>query len=141
MAHSAFMSSLIRLKFFLSTSEVYKPMFKAGYILIAAALIALSQVGPELIKIDHETYKLKFEVEYAIKQPVEGAECAKSGVNEPSCRLAQHQLNTLSVTLRMWSKFITTSGAVGTVLLIVGAFGWVLPLLTKRSHVEPGVHE
>jgi hypothetical protein len=56
------MNILSRTKLFLGTSEAYLPILKAGYVLIAAALVAVSQFGPELIKQENETFKGMYEM-------------------------------------------------------------------------------
>jgi hypothetical protein len=55
------MALLSRLQVFLGTSEAYKAFFKGGFVLIASAVIALGQIGPELYTKDLEAHKLKFE--------------------------------------------------------------------------------
>jgi hypothetical protein len=123
------MSLFSRVRLFLGTSEGYNPILRAGYILIAASLLALSQLGPEMVKLENESYKIKYEIEYAAKKPIEAIECGTMGTNEPLCRLAQHQIKTLRLSLELWAKFIRWSANLGITLLAVGLLGWLMPLL------------
>jgi hypothetical protein len=122
-----------RLRLFLGTTGAYIPILKAGYVLVAAALIALSQLGPEMIKLDHEAYKLKFEVEFASKKPIEATDCTAIGPQAPACFQAQHQLKTLEVTLRLWGIFVRNTAVVGTILVMIGLIGWLMPLFGKPA--------
>jgi hypothetical protein len=124
---------LKRIRLFLGTTDAYIPILKAGYVLVAAALIALSQLGPEMIKMDHEAYKLKFEVELASKKPIEATDCTALGPQAPACFQAQHQLKTLEVSLRLWGNFVQNTAAVGTILVMVGLIGWLMPLFGKSE--------
>jgi hypothetical protein len=132
------MNILSRTKLFLGTSEAYLPILKAGYVLIAAALVAVSQFGPELIKQENETFKGMYEIEYTAKKPISTIDCSTVGAQEPTCRLVQHQLKTHKTALDLWSGFIGGCAKGGITLLFLGLLGWLMPLFglptAKKTH-------
>lgn len=134
------MSIATKIKLLLGTADVYKSLFKGGFVLVASAVIALGQIGPELYSKDLEAHKLKFEAEYAMKASIDNkTDCTKAGTNEVACRLATHHLKTLDATLRLWETFTELTFYVGALLLGLGFIGFVIPLsgssVTKRTEI------
>lgn len=134
------MSIETRLRKFLCTTDAYKSLFKAGFVLVASAVIALGQIGPELYSKDLEAHKLKFEAEYATKAPIDKwTDCTKAGTSEVACRLATHHMKTLDATLGLWETYIRLTLLIGTVLLGFGFLGFAMPLFgspaSKRTEI------
>lgn len=126
------MSIVDRIQYFLGTSDAYKVFFKGGFVMVASAVIALGQIGPDLYSKDLEAHKLKFEAEFAMKSPISGStDCSSAGANEVSCRLAQHHLKTLDSTLGLWETYMRLTLFSGSVLLAVGTIGFLMPLFGK----------
>lgn len=123
------MSILIRLQLFLGTSEAYKSLFKAGFVLVAASVIALAQIGPVLVANDLAAYRLKFETEFAMKRKIDKqTNCFTTGEQEASCRMVQHHLELLAVSTDLWVFYMKSTLYVGVVLMNLGMLGFLMPL-------------
>ena len=128
------MSVFAKLQLFLGISEAYKTIFNAGFVLVASALIGLSQLGPELYSKDLDAHKLKFEAEYLMKTTItKNTDCGAAGENTVVCRNAVHQLKTLDATLLLWQTFIEWAPKSGVVLMALGFLGFLMPLFGKPN--------
>ncbi len=128
------MSIASRMQMFLGTSDAYKSIFKAGFVLVAAATIALGQVGPELYSKDLEANKLRFEAEYLMKVPItKTTDCTSAGENIVACRIAVHHMKSLDATLGLWQNFIELAACVGVALMGLGFVGFLMPLFGKPA--------
>jgi hypothetical protein len=58
-----------------STKESYAALFKAGFALLAASAVSLTQVGPQLAKQDSDYWKLRYAVETKARDQQEPANC------------------------------------------------------------------
>jgi hypothetical protein len=127
-----------RLEQFLGTPDVYKALLKVGFVLIASAVIALGQFGPDFYSKDVEAHKLQFETEFAIKQSINNkTDCSETGQNQASCRLAIHQLKTLESTLGLWESFMQLTFRTGAIIFTLGIIGFLMPLFGVQNKNTP----
>lgn len=131
------MSMLTRLQLFLGTSEGYKSIFKAGFFLVAASVIALAQIGPMLVENDLEAHRLKFETEYAMKRKIDKqTNCYAAGAQEASCRMVQHHMELLTASADLWAFYMKSTLYAGVVLLNLGMLGFLMPLFGQMPRAS-----
>lgn len=123
------MSIFTRLQLFLGTSEAYKSLFNAGFVLVAASVIALAQIGPVLVENNLAAYNLKFETEFAMKRKIDNqTNCFMVGGQEAACRMVQHRMELLAATASLWFFYMKFTLYAGVVLLNLGMLGFLMPL-------------
>lgn len=110
------------------TSEKgYSALFKAGVLLVGAALIALSQSGTFLYDKDLSAHKAKFAVESTTGKPLSETNCEllTSPLNS-ECLLAQHEIKTLSSSLKLFSRVVNVSLWFGICCVLAAILGFIL---------------
>lgn len=84
----------------------YSSLFKAGFVLLASAMIALAQTGTFLYNKDIQAYQAKYNIEAAAGRQLNGIhDCNALSANLVSaCKLAKHELYTLKSALKLFNK-------------------------------------
>jgi hypothetical protein len=110
------------------TSEKgYSAFFKAGVILVGAAMIALSQTGTFLYDKDLSAHKAVFMFESATGKSLDVIDCKTlSNPLKGECLVAKHEIKTLTSSLNLLSSIVYISLWFGIACLVGALIGFIL---------------
>ncbi len=103
----------------------YSALFRAGAVLIGVALLAMSQTGPFLYEKDLAAHKAKFTLEVSQLQPLEKIDCSKLTANRVDCLMAKHEMQTLSLSLKLLDMFSQKCFWFGVFLVFMSCAGFL----------------
>lgn len=93
---------------------------------MAAAVISLGQMAPDLYSNDIEAHKLKFETEFQTKTLINNkTDCSNAGAQEASCKLVVHQMEAHESSIGLLHEWMKAAFLLGAMILFVGLGGLV----------------
>lgn len=111
----------------ITSEKGYSALFRAGIVLLGAAMIALSQTGTFLYERDLEAHRAKYEVQAVTGAVVDSRTKCEDVPAEvrAKCFTATHELRTLDSSLGLFSSVVQTCLWIGVVLSGLAVVGFV----------------
>lgn len=117
----------------LCAEKGYAALFKAGVVLIGAALLAMSQTGTFLYEKDLSAHKAKFTLETALKRQFDDIICSKLTTQQLDCLLAKHEMNTFKSSLRLLDTVVQKCFWFGVLLVGLSCVGFLcVPFVSSK---------